>query len=233
MAMRELPLRTATVLGKSARPAIRTAAPLLRRNASSEAVKEVEDASSFEVPPPAEELVKSYDPVARSRLRRRGNKQLPPSRYGPSYGTPANALRSCIIDTSTARPSTTAVPSTPTSRRQSRIHLRVSTSLDLLVSPVSSKPTRARSPRTCSPSHTNTIPQATEPPRPTSAYASGPVTRHTLRTVPCDLHEARERSSACCRSRALSAMSPRLPRSRSTPWSPKRRRTAATCMLRV
>jgi large subunit ribosomal protein L5 len=35
------------------------------------------------VSPPSQELTKEFDPVARSRLRRRGNKQLPPSRYGP------------------------------------------------------------------------------------------------------------------------------------------------------
>jgi large subunit ribosomal protein L5 len=82
MALRELPLRTATALCNNSRPAVRAAIPLCRRNASSEAVREIEDASSLEVPPPSQELAKNYDPVARSRLRRRGNKQLPPSRYG-------------------------------------------------------------------------------------------------------------------------------------------------------
>ncbi|RMZ70948.1 54S ribosomal L7 [Pyrenophora seminiperda CCB06] len=88
MAMRELPLRTARAFCNTTRPAIRLAGPLSSRNASSGAVREVEAASSFEVPPPSEELVKDYDPVARSRLRRRGNKQLPPSRYqyrSPKY----------------------------------------------------------------------------------------------------------------------------------------------------
>jgi hypothetical protein len=80
MAMRELPFRTAAAFGKEARRAIRVVHPLCRRNASSEAVGEVESSSSFEVPPPSEELVKGYDAVARSRLRRRGNKELPPSR---------------------------------------------------------------------------------------------------------------------------------------------------------
>jgi large subunit ribosomal protein L5 len=82
MALRELPFRTATALCRDARPALRVATPLFRRNASSEAVNEVES-SSFEVSPPSQELTKEFDPVARSRLRRRGNKQLPPSRYGP------------------------------------------------------------------------------------------------------------------------------------------------------
>ncbi|KAF2023019.1 ribosomal protein L5 [Setomelanomma holmii] len=88
MALRELPFRTATAISKDARPIVRAALPLCRRHASSEAGKEVESSSSLEVPPPPEELVKSYDPVARSRLRRRGNKELPPSRYqyrSPKY----------------------------------------------------------------------------------------------------------------------------------------------------
>jgi large subunit ribosomal protein L5 len=67
-------------LCRDARRALSLAQPVCRRHASSEAVREVEDASSFEVPPPSQELVKDYDPVARSKLRRRGNRQLPPSR---------------------------------------------------------------------------------------------------------------------------------------------------------
>jgi large subunit ribosomal protein L5 len=81
MALRELPFRMATALCRDARPASRIAHPLSRRHASSEAVDEVES-SSFQVPPPSQELANAYDPVARSKLRRRGNKQLPPSRYG-------------------------------------------------------------------------------------------------------------------------------------------------------
>jgi large subunit ribosomal protein L5 len=84
MALRELPFRTAAAIAKEARPAIRVALPLCRRHASSAAVAEIESSSSLEVPAPPEELVKSYDPVARSRLRRRGNKELPPSRCEPS-----------------------------------------------------------------------------------------------------------------------------------------------------
>ncbi|CAN9098663.1 unnamed protein product [Alternaria alternata] len=88
MALRELPFRTAAVIRNNTRPAIRAAAPLCHRNASTEAVREIEDASSLEIPAPSQELAKNYDPVARSRLRRRGNKQLPPSRYqyrSPKY----------------------------------------------------------------------------------------------------------------------------------------------------
>ncbi|KAH8633801.1 hypothetical protein IG631_12436 [Alternaria alternata] len=86
MALRELPFRTAAVIRNNTRPAIRAAAPLCHRNASTEAVREIEDASSLEIPAPSQELAKNYDPVARSRLRRRGNKQLPPSRYGVQIG---------------------------------------------------------------------------------------------------------------------------------------------------
>ncbi|KAF2128659.1 ribosomal protein L5 [Dothidotthia symphoricarpi CBS 119687] len=88
MALRELPSRTLTALCRDARPAVRATQPLCRRNASSDAAQEVESASSFEAPPLAEELVKDYDPMARSRLRRRGKKELPPSRYqyrSPKY----------------------------------------------------------------------------------------------------------------------------------------------------
>jgi large subunit ribosomal protein L5 len=82
MALRELPYRTASVLCSHARPAIRAPAAFAPRHASSDATKEVELSSSLEVAPPSEDLVKDFDPVARSRLRRRGNKSLPPSRCG-------------------------------------------------------------------------------------------------------------------------------------------------------
>lgn len=81
MAMRALPLRTAVALASSARPAVRAALPAPGRNASSQALAEIEDASSLQTPPPPAELAQDFDPVARSRLRRRGNRQLPPSRY--------------------------------------------------------------------------------------------------------------------------------------------------------
>lgn len=85
MALRELPLRTATAL---CRPAMRIAHPAVGRNASTSAVHDLEASSSLEVPPPTADLLKDYDPVARSRLRRRGHSQLPPSRYqyrSPKY----------------------------------------------------------------------------------------------------------------------------------------------------
>ncbi|KAL6706716.1 54S ribosomal protein L7, mitochondrial [Coniothyrium glycines] len=89
MAMRELPLRAASALCRDARPAARAVHAVSRRNASSEAsVRDIEDSSSHAIPPPAEDLVQDFDPVARSRLRRRGNNHLPPGRYqyrSPKY----------------------------------------------------------------------------------------------------------------------------------------------------
>ncbi|KAH8725407.1 ribosomal protein L5 domain-containing protein [Phaeosphaeriaceae sp. PMI808] len=85
MALRELPCRAMAVLGR------RDARLLCGRNYSSEAVTvvgDVEAASSLQVPPPSAELVRGYDAIARSKLRRRGNKELPPSRYqyrSPKY----------------------------------------------------------------------------------------------------------------------------------------------------
>jgi len=183
MAMRELPLRTAKAFGNTTRPAIRLAAPLCRRNASSEAVREVEAGSSFEVPPPSEEVVRDYDPVARSRLRRRGNKQLPPSRYAHAIAPQATS-RSQPVDTNTAPPSTTAALCIPTSLRRSRTPHHDSSSPGRSVSPVSSKRTRARSPLTSSPSHTSTTPQATEPQRRNRDYENGQATHRTTRIVP-------------------------------------------------
>jgi large subunit ribosomal protein L5 len=90
MALRELPYRTASALCRDARPALRATSAFAPRYASSDATKEVELSSSLEVPPPSADLVKDYDPVARSRLRRRGNNSLPPSRYRAcSHAQPA------------------------------------------------------------------------------------------------------------------------------------------------
>ena len=90
MVLRDVPFRAATALSRHVRSATRAAQPLLCRHASSEAVREVESASSLEVPPPSQELVKGYDPVARSRLRRRGKQELPPSRYGHAMAQTIN-----------------------------------------------------------------------------------------------------------------------------------------------
>ncbi|KAL5114553.1 54S ribosomal protein L7, mitochondrial [Pleosporales sp. CAS-2024a] len=79
-----LALALALALPLPLRALPRTATALLpppwRRRASSAAVP-VEAASSLLVPPPASDAARSFDPVARSRLRRRGKQQLPPSRY--------------------------------------------------------------------------------------------------------------------------------------------------------
>ncbi|KAF2866577.1 50S ribosomal protein L5 [Massariosphaeria phaeospora] len=81
MALRELPLRTASaVLRETTRPAVNAARPALARSASSAALHDVEE-SSFTVSPPADGAAKEFDPVSRSRARRLRNKDLPPSRY--------------------------------------------------------------------------------------------------------------------------------------------------------
>lgn len=80
MALRELPFRTAFGLCREVRPSIQAVRPSLRRNASAPALQEVED-SSFAVPQPSADIVKAFDPIARSKLMRRRTKQLPASRY--------------------------------------------------------------------------------------------------------------------------------------------------------
>ncbi|KAF2114829.1 ribosomal protein L5 domain-containing protein [Lophiotrema nucula] len=81
MALRELPLRAASAFCRHSRPVLNAAAPSTSRCASTEALQDVQSSSSFEVPPPSEELVKGYDPIARSKRRRLGKKPLPQSRY--------------------------------------------------------------------------------------------------------------------------------------------------------
>lgn len=81
MALRELPLRTASAFCSHVRPVAQLVRPSFRRNSSSEALYGIEPWSPFSVPPPSEELSKTFDPVARSKLRRRGKRELPPSRY--------------------------------------------------------------------------------------------------------------------------------------------------------
>lgn len=81
MALRELPFRAASGLCREVRPALHVVRPTLRRNASAAPLQEIEDSSSFTVPPPSKDLVQNFDPIARSRLRRQGKKQLPASRY--------------------------------------------------------------------------------------------------------------------------------------------------------
>ncbi|KAF2273780.1 50S ribosomal protein L5 [Westerdykella ornata] len=80
MALRDLSLRTASLFGRNARPAVHAVCPSFCRNASLEAV-ELETASSLEVPPPPVEAAQNFDPIARSRARRLRKKPLPPSRY--------------------------------------------------------------------------------------------------------------------------------------------------------
>ncbi|KAF2638863.1 ribosomal protein L5 [Massarina eburnea CBS 473.64] len=87
MALRELPLRSASALCRDTRPAIYALRPSTRRNASTTtttttaALSEVEDTSSFSIAPPSADQAQAFDPIARSRLRRRGTRELPASRY--------------------------------------------------------------------------------------------------------------------------------------------------------
>lgn len=86
MALRELPYRTATALCRDARPAIQpTWRSLFCSHASTAAstaaaAPEVETTSFADTAAEPEAAVKDFDPIARSRARRRGNKQLPASR---------------------------------------------------------------------------------------------------------------------------------------------------------
>ena len=81
MALRELPLRTVSVLCRDARPALHAIRPAVGRNASSEASSDVESASSFSVPVPSADVVRDFNVLERSKARRQGKKALPPSRY--------------------------------------------------------------------------------------------------------------------------------------------------------
>ncbi|KAF2012740.1 ribosomal protein L5 [Aaosphaeria arxii CBS 175.79] len=83
MALRELPLRAAAVFSRDARPILCAFGSSLssRRNASTDALQAVETSSSFTGSAAAVEAPKDFDPIARSKARRRGKKYLPPSRY--------------------------------------------------------------------------------------------------------------------------------------------------------
>jgi hypothetical protein len=80
MALRDLPSRAASALLRDARPLIHANRPSLCRHASFEPLQEVAQSTSFAVPPPSDDLVHGFDPVARSRTRRLRKKPLPPSR---------------------------------------------------------------------------------------------------------------------------------------------------------
>lgn len=81
MALRELPFRAASSALRPGNARALALAPSLCRNASTAALSEVEDSSSLAAPPPSEDVAKTFDPLARSRLRRQGKKELPASRY--------------------------------------------------------------------------------------------------------------------------------------------------------
>jgi large subunit ribosomal protein L5 len=77
MALRELPFRAASSFSRSPRPV----APTFCRNATFDALGEVESSSSFAVLPPSKEVAQGFDAIARARGRRLKKKPLPPSRY--------------------------------------------------------------------------------------------------------------------------------------------------------
>ena len=91
MALRELRPKAGSTLWRDLRPTVYSAGPLSNRNASTNALQDLES-SSFTVPPPSEDIVKSYDPVARSKGRKG---ELPPSRYG--YHHKAGSYCSWIV----------------------------------------------------------------------------------------------------------------------------------------
>lgn len=80
MALRELPLRAASGLCGTLRPAVHAARPSLCRNASVPAVHNIKDSSTFAAPPLSKAVVEGFDPIARSRQHRQGKKHLPASR---------------------------------------------------------------------------------------------------------------------------------------------------------
>ncbi|KAL1641608.1 54S ribosomal protein L7, mitochondrial [Diplodia intermedia] len=82
MALRELGARLSCALRTDARPRLSAAAPLGRRNTSSspaaDSGADLEETSSFDVPPPDAEIIKTWDPIGRQKQRER---PLPSSRY--------------------------------------------------------------------------------------------------------------------------------------------------------
>lgn len=94
-------MRTAAaVLGRSTRAALPLCPHRNASTAAAAAIEVVEPASSFQVPGPSADIVKEFDPVARSRLRRRGKRELPPSRYqyrSPKYSGHGSDSTTCQL----------------------------------------------------------------------------------------------------------------------------------------
>ncbi|KAF2202647.1 50S ribosomal subunit L7 [Delitschia confertaspora ATCC 74209] len=85
MALRELPLRAFSAVCRDLRPVVPSLRSSARRNASTDAVQELESSSSLTVPPPSQDVAKGFDPVAQSKAR---DGKLPSSRYqfkSPKY----------------------------------------------------------------------------------------------------------------------------------------------------
>ncbi|KAF2488614.1 50S ribosomal protein L5 [Lophium mytilinum] len=78
MALRELRSKTVSALWRDLRPCASSARPNGLRHASSNPLDDLESSSSLSTPPPSNDIIKSWDPVVRTRSRKI---QLPPSRY--------------------------------------------------------------------------------------------------------------------------------------------------------
>ncbi|KAF2841592.1 ribosomal protein L5 [Patellaria atrata CBS 101060] len=78
MVLYELRTGAPAILRRDAQALFQSTRTCCRRYASSTATEELEQTSSFSTPDPSEDIIKNYDPIARSRKR---SVQLPPSRY--------------------------------------------------------------------------------------------------------------------------------------------------------
>lgn len=183
-----------------------------RRKASSytgmeELSEDVDPISSLSIPGPTEQMVESFDPVLRSKNRKR---RLPSSRYSllpqnPSpfssspvtsspVAPPPSPNHTSLTDlaaTNSALQNTIVAPCTPTNPRHPQIPPRASSYLARSPSPASSKHTPARWRRTSSPCSTSTILRAHFPALPRSVSAVGRAHRRTSKTGPYALPAAR------------------------------------------
>lgn len=168
-----------------------------RRKASSytgmeELSEDVDSISSLSFPGPTEQMIESFDPVLRSKNRKR---QLPssrcsllppkPSPFSSSPGPPHSPNHTLLTDlaaTNSALQNTIVVPCTPTNRRHPPIPPRASSYLAHSPSPASSKHTPAPWRRTSSPCSTSTILRVRFPVLPRSASAVGRAHRRTSKT---------------------------------------------------
>ena len=112
---------------------------------STENIDDVVPDSILHAPPPSEEQIKSFDPIARSKRRKT---QLPPSRSLLLHTLTPRGKLIHSADTNTAHQNTTAALYTHINPQSLQIQLPVSTYLVPSPFPVSKKPTTAPSPPT-------------------------------------------------------------------------------------